>query len=133
MGKIIIFCALWIMCLTDVVFGRDAKIPFIYQGNWSQNVDSCGKDSDQNYFIRSSFIAAWEASWTLTKVLVGNMAIKIFAFHEEYENQFPVKITITKLSNEVINFQECEASLHNKNELRDEYCWSVTLNRCPER
>ena len=122
-------CALWsagslssVLALAAETVGRAPSVPPAYQGAWSVQVESCGKDSDENYFIGSQDIQAWEVSWTVSRTTSGPAgALRIVAAHREYEAEFPVMITITQRSSDEQVFEEC----------RQGDCWQVTLKRCP--
>lgn len=122
-------CALWsagsvssVLAHAAETVGRAPSVPPAYQGAWSVQVESCGKDSDQNYFIGPEGIQAWEVSWTISRATPGPAgALRIDAMHREHEAEFPVVITITQRSSDEQVFAECHRG----------DCWQVTLKRCP--
>lgn len=126
---VVALCALWsagsvssVLALAAETVGRAPSVPPAYQGAWSVQVGSCGKDSDQYYFIGSQDIQAWEVSWTISRATPGPAgALRIAAMHREYEAEFPVVITITQRSSDEQVFEECHRG----------DCWQVTLKRCP--
>jgi hypothetical protein len=122
-------CALWscgsvssVLVPAAETVDRASSVPPPFQGAWSEQVESCGKDdSDQNYFIGPKDIQAWEVTWTISRTTLGPAgALRIVAIHREYEADHPVVITITQRSSDEQVFEECSPA-----------CWQVTLKRCP--
>jgi hypothetical protein len=100
---------------------RASSVPPAFQGAWSEQVESCGKATHENYFIGPKDIHAWEVMWTISRTTLGPAgALRIVAIHREYEADHPVVITITQRSSDEQVFEECSPG-----------CWQVTLKRCP--
>jgi hypothetical protein len=99
-----------------------AVIPEFYQGAWSTHLEYCGNDSDGNFFIGKNDIAAWEVSWDVHQITQQTDArLVIDTVHQEYENQFPVKLSLRKIDKNHIIIEECDKS----------YCWKADVFRCP--
>jgi hypothetical protein len=110
----------------SVALARAPTIPHAYQGAWSTSLEFCGNDSDGNYFIQPSTLDAWEVSWHIVQLSTGSKNVLIIqAIHEEYENTFPVRLTINRLDPDSIQFEECTFK-------PTKHCWRVKLLRCPD-
>jgi hypothetical protein len=100
------------------------KIPEAFHGAWSTQIESCGKDSDGNYFIGANTIEAWEVSWDIVQLTTkarGELSIR--ATHKEYENNVPVIIALKKSDKDRVRFEECD--------IQHKSCWQIDLRRCP--
>lgn len=115
--------ALGAMLMPAAGAAQGPRIPAGFQGAWSTQLEYCGKDSDGNYTIHPDSIDAWEVSWDGIRILSRTKdLLRLRATHREYENTFPVKLTLTRTGADAITVQECHG----------EYCWQVELRRCPD-
>ena len=105
------------------VFADSKVIPSIYQGDWSGNLEYCGRDSDQNWSIKESIINAWEMHYEIKNVIsFEEKKMIIDVIHKEYEYEEHTKINLLLEAKDVLRVE---------NICGKEICWRTKLYRCP--